>query len=194
MTARLRPRAAHFVRRCAAPLASMALLGLSLASAASAASATGADVPTTPAVKPAVASLEQCITSTEQAGRSATFTGEMTALPGTAKMQMRVDVLERGAQELAFHDVTSPGLGVWRTAAPGVKVFKYLKQVTNLAAPAAYRGDVRFRWLNAKGKTIKLVDLRTTRCQQPVKPKGLTGGEGAPPSAGTTGSEATAQW
>ncbi|HEY1835130.1 MAG TPA: hypothetical protein VGG08_11890 [Solirubrobacteraceae bacterium] len=161
----------------------VALLGLALASAAVAAAT---DVPSTPATKPASASLEQCITSTEQAGRSATFAGEMTVVPGSAKMQMRVDVLERGADELAFHDIASPGLGVWRTAAPGVKVFKYLKQVTNLAAPASYRGDVRFRWLNGKGKTIKVAEMRTSKCQQPVKPKGLTGGEGAPPSTTST--------
>jgi hypothetical protein len=187
MTASLRAFSVGSVPRFAAPTALLALLACTATAAAA-----GTDVPTTPVTKPAVATLEQCITSTEQTGRSATFTGEMTAVPGTAKMQMRVDVLERGSGELAFHDVASPGLGVWRTAAPGVKVFKYLKQVTNLAAPAAYRGDVRFRWLNAKGKTIKLADLRTTRCQQPVKPKGLTGGEGAPPSTGTTASEASA--
>ena len=63
----------------------------------------------------------------------------MTAVPGTAKMEMRIDVLERAPTETAFHAVTAAGLGVWRTAAPGVKTYRYLKQVTNLAAPAYYR-------------------------------------------------------
>ena len=42
-------------------------------------------------------------------------------------------------------------------AAPGVKVYTYFKQVTNLSAPAIYRGAVRFRWLSAKGHILKMV-------------------------------------
>ncbi len=58
--------------------------------------------------------LEQCVTSSEQAERSATFSGEMTAVPGTAKMEMRIDVLERQPGEMAFHAITAAGLGAWR--------------------------------------------------------------------------------
>jgi hypothetical protein len=114
----------------------------------------------------ASASLEQCVTAAEPAERSATFSGEMTALAGTSKMEMRIDVLERQPGETAFRTLAAPGLGVWRTAAPGVKTYKYLKQVTNLSAPAYYRAAVRFRWLNAKGKLIKASELRTPRCLQ----------------------------
>ena len=119
--------------------------------------------------KPTVtATVEGCVTSTEPEGRSATFAGEMATIPGSAKMEMRIDVLERMPRELVFHSLAAPGLGVWRISAPGVKTYKYLKEITNLAAPASYRAVVRFRWVNAKGHTIKSLEVRTPRCTQPA--------------------------
>jgi hypothetical protein len=59
---------------------------------------------------------------------------------------------------------------VWRTAASGVNTYKYLKEVTNLTAPASYRAVVRFRWLNPKGRLVKAMELRTPRCVQPLVP------------------------
>jgi hypothetical protein len=122
-------------------------------------------------VKPtASATLEGCVTAAEPEARSVTFAGEMATIPGSSKMEMRVDVLERMPRELVFHSVTAPGLGVWRISAPGVKTYKYLKEITNLAAPASYRAVVRFRWLNAKGHSIKSLEARTPRCTQTVPP------------------------
>ncbi len=115
---------------------------------------------------PVSATLEGCTTSEEQSERTATFAGEMSMIPGAAKMEMRIDVLERSPAEEEFHVVAAPGLGVWRWAAAGVKTYRYLKEVTNLAAPAYYRGSVRFRWVNAKGKLVKAYELRTPRCIQ----------------------------
>ncbi len=114
----------------------------------------------------ASATLQQCLTSATQAERSATFAGEMSALPGTVKMEMRVEVLERTPGDVAYRMVVAPGLGVWRMSAPGVKQYTYLKQVTNLSAPAFYRGAIRFRWLGAKGRLLKTAVLRTRRCEQ----------------------------
>jgi hypothetical protein len=113
-------------------------------------------------------SLEECLTASATSERSATFTGEMTAVPGSTKLEMRIEVLERSPHEALYHAVIAPGLGVWRSSSPGVKIFKYLKQVTNLSAPASYRGAVRFRWLNSKGKIVKALELRTPRCEQPL--------------------------
>ncbi len=123
------------------------------------------------ALKPsASATLEQCFTATLQSERSATFGGEMTAIAGSVRMEMRIELLERMPAEPLFHSVLAPGLGVWRTAATGVKVYKYIKQVTNLSAPATYQGAVAFRWLNARGRPIKQMELRTPRCEQPAPP------------------------
>ena len=156
--------------RPARALGALLLGTLALAPVAGAATSTGPS--SGPAPKPSgiSATLEQCVTSVDQAERAATFAGEMAAIPGSSKMEMRIDVLERTPPEMVFHSVSAPGLGVWRTAAPGVKSYRYLKEVTNLAAPASYRAAVRFRWLSSRGRLIKTAELRTPRCLQPTSP------------------------
>ena len=128
---------------------------------------------------PESATLEQCVTSSAQEERAATFSGEMSAVPGSVRMEMRIDVLEKAPEDESYRRISAPGLGVWRSSAPGVKSYRYLKQVTNLAAPAAYRGLVRFRWFNAKGRQISFAELRTRPCEQtvvspPSPPSGAT--------------------
>jgi hypothetical protein len=151
--------------------------------ATTAATGTGS-LPATPA---ASATLTQCATATiPQNERAATFSGEMTAIPGTARMEIRIGLEERIPGELEFRTVTAPGLGVWHSSAAGVKIFTHIQQVTNLSAPAFYRGVLRFRWLNDKGHTIKSEELRTARCEQPAAP--TTGGAGT----GTTGTTTAA--
>jgi hypothetical protein len=131
------------------------------------------------------ATLEQCVTSTVQAERSATFSGEMTSIPGAVRLSMRIDVEERDPGELEFHTVSAQGQGTWRAADPKVKVYKYLRQVTNLSSPGAYRGLVRFRWINAKGHVIKRAERLTTRCVQSAQAEQPTGS--TPPSSSGSG-------
>ncbi len=126
---------------------------------------TGSSEPSKPI---ASATLQQCLTAEAQAERSATFAGEINAIPGSTRMEMRIEVLERTPAEPAYHAVSAPGLRVWSSSAPGVKTYKNLNKVTNLAAPAFYRAAVRFRWFNAKGKLLKTALLRTRRCEQPA--------------------------
>jgi len=189
----------HRSLRVLAALACALVLPLALQTPAgaqgAAAGATGAQQPAPPAVGGIEATLEECITAELAEQRAVAFSGEMTAVPGTMRMAMRVDLQERAPGELEFHTVTSPGLGVWRPSDPKVKVYKYLKQVTNLSAPAAYRGFVHFRWLSAKGRVIKRADRLTGKCLQPAAPgeagevgSGL-GGAGTT-SAGTASSSA----
>ena len=116
------------------------------------------------------ASLAQCLTASEAAERSITFVAEMTTIPGATRMEMRIDFKERMSGEALFHTVAAPGLGVWRGSDPGVKIYKYVKQVTDLAAPALYRAVVRFHWLNANGHLLKRTALLTATCQQPAPP------------------------
>jgi len=132
---------------------------------------------TTGAKPAASATLEQCVAALAENERAATFVGEMSAIAGSTRMEMRIDLLERLPAEAHFHTVSAPGLGLWRASQPGVKVFRYLKQVTNLTAPASYRAAVRFRWLNPKGRLIKTLELHTATCAQPAAP--------ATPLAGT---------
>jgi hypothetical protein len=157
--------------------ASVAIADTAAASSSSAIETAGgagadqADGSGVPGIKTsASATLQQCETAVAQSERSATFAGEMTATPGTARMEISIDLLERAAGETQYRMVSAPGLGVWRASAPGVKIYTHLQQVTNLSAPAFYRGAVRFRWLNAKGHPIKSEELRTPRCEQPEPP------------------------
>jgi len=118
----------------------------------------------------ASATLGQCVTSVLQSERSATFSGEMTLIPGSARMSIRVDVQVRLPGETRFHTVSAPGLGVWRGSEAGVKTYKYVKQVTNLSAPAFYRASVGFRWITARGRLIRHLERRTSACGQPAAP------------------------
>jgi hypothetical protein len=114
----------------------------------------------------ASATLVQCVTAGEPAERSATFAGEMTMIPGATRMSMRIELLERMPGETGYHPVLAPGVGVWRTADPGVKAYKHLEQVTDLAAPANYRALISFRWGGPRGRVLKHDELRTPRCVQ----------------------------
>jgi hypothetical protein len=114
------------------------------------------------------AGLEQCTPSATPAARSATFTGEMVATAATERMAMRIELLEHVHGEPGYSPVAAPGLGVWRRSETGVKIYRYVKQITNLAAPAVYRAVVRFRWLGEKGRVIKRAEARTARCFQPL--------------------------
>jgi hypothetical protein len=142
---------------------------------------TGGDVPSASAL------LEQCVTTGEQGERAATFSGEMTAMTGAARMEMRIDLQERLAGETGFHLVTAPGLGVWRASSQGVMIYKYVKQVTDLSFPAVYRAVVRFHWLNAKGRVVRRTALLTPICAQPAPPALST-----PVAPGTTSTPGTA--
>jgi hypothetical protein len=119
---------------------------------------------------PPSATLQQCVTSVVQAERSATFAGEMTAVPGTTRMAIRIELQEQPPGEVRFHTVIAPGLSMWRGSDAKVKIYKYLKQVTNLSSPAVYRALVRFRWLGEKGRVIKHAQLLTAHCDEPASP------------------------
>jgi hypothetical protein len=136
---------------------------------------TGGNVPSASAL------LEQCATTGEQGERSATFSGEMTAMAGAARMEMRIDLQERLAGETGFHLVTAAGLGVWRASNQGVMIYKYVKQVTDLSFPAAYRAVVRFHWLNDRGRVVRRTAVLTPVCAQPPPPALST-----PTTPGTT--------
>ena len=114
------------------------------------------------------ATLEQCTASATALGRSVTFTSEMVATPGTQRMGMRIELLQHIHGQPGYRPVVSPGLGIWRGSDPGVKIYRYVKQITNLAAPAVYRAVVHFHWLGEKGRLIRRAELRTARCVQPL--------------------------
>jgi hypothetical protein len=147
---------------------------------------------TSPAKAIATATLEQCATATSpQTERSATFAGEMNAVAGTARMEMRIALEERGPEEVGYHTVPATDLTPWQRSSPGVKVFTHIQQFTNLSAPAFYRGVIHFRWLNAHGHVIKSSELRTVHCEQPLAPTSTTTtGAAGSAAAGASASQA----
>src|SRR4051794_32170999 len=110
-------RRARLAAACACTAAAL------FAAAPAGASRTG--VPLAPNGKPiASASTEACVTSVNQIERSATFVGEMLAVPGTVRMKMRIDVLERGPADARFRTISYPGLGQWVRSSAGVKAYR----------------------------------------------------------------------
>jgi hypothetical protein len=122
--------------------------------------------PTAPGAARGSAALLDCHAAVDQAGRFASFQGAMTAVAHTQRMAIRIDLEERVPTVSGFRAVSAPGLGVWRRSATGVKIYRYVKQVTNLPAPASFRAVVRFRWLGAGDSVIRRATRRTETCVQ----------------------------
>jgi hypothetical protein len=114
------------------------------------------------------ATVEQCVTATTQAGRSVTFTGQMETVTGTHRMAMEIVVQERLPGEVGFHPLAAAGPGTWQRSEVGLKIYKYVRQVTDLPAPADFRAIVLYRWLGEKGRVIMRDERRTPLCRQPA--------------------------
>lgn len=110
--------------------------------------------------------VEQCVSAATQSERSATFVAQMVGTAATQRMAMKIQLEQRMRGEAEYHDI-SPA-APWKASEPGVKIYKYVKQVTSLSAPAVYRLDVKFRWVGDKGKVVKRAELRSSRCFQPA--------------------------
>ncbi|HEY3758381.1 MAG TPA: CARDB domain-containing protein [Solirubrobacteraceae bacterium] len=141
-----------------------------LPSAGGQAGGSGSITPTSSPAALASATLEQCLTAVDPTARSATFNGQMSAVPGTRLMAIRILVEEQGAGEAAFRTLsgaTTVSSGGWRRSEVGVKIYKYVRQFTDLPAPGTFRAVVEFRWLGEKGRVIKRAVRRTPTCVQP---------------------------
>ena len=140
---------------------------LALGTAPAGAQEPGAPAPPSGAGR-AVADLIDCHVAVDQSARYATFAGQMSTVPGAARLAMRVDLQERDPGSGAgFHNVSAPNLGIWRRSTAGVALLRYVKQVTNLPAPASFRVVIAFHWLDASGHVIERAVRRSPTCQQP---------------------------
>jgi hypothetical protein len=151
---------------CLAPAApARASRAVRLLSVASGQSQSGGATSTSSSL--ASATLEQCLVAADSTARSATFNGQMSAVPGTRLMAMHILLEEQAAGEAAFHPLSAGGSGGWRRSEAGVKIYKYVRQFTDLPAPGAFRAVVEFRWLGEKGRVVKRAVRRTPVCAQP---------------------------
>ena len=116
---------------------------------------------------PLKATLETCQTGAAPTDRYAVFTGSMPRQDKAASMAMRFDLFER-APGKAFQHVALAKWGIWeRTTKAGVPGFIFTKRVDQLAAPAAYRAVVSFRWYDAKGRVVHQDQRTSAICHQP---------------------------
>lgn len=113
------------------------------------------------------ARMTACETALDQEERSATFSGDIRAIPGATRLQVKFVLQSQGADDPGWETVTAPGFGTWNTSAAGIGRYVYSKTVENLLAPAGYRAMVHFRWLTAAGRTLARARRTTRVCRQP---------------------------
>ena len=92
------------------------------------------------------------------------FEADMRTVPGASRLQIRFTLQVR--DDATWTRVAAPTFDVWTTAAPGRARYVYDKHVSNLQ-PGAYRAQVRFRWRDALGQTLKSAVRRSRPCRVP---------------------------
>jgi len=100
--------------------------------------------------------------------RAATFYGRLDALPGTSKMQIRFQLLQRLGVDASWTKLDVPALRAWHTSQAGVKRFGWKQTVDNLRAGAAYKARVQYRWLTATGAVLDSAVRETPVCRGPL--------------------------
>jgi hypothetical protein len=115
----------------------------------------------------AAVKVVDCVPSLDPAARSATFEARMRAARDSERMQVRFTLQVREDEPQGWRKVSAAGFDSWLTSMAGVRRYSYSKTVTNLAAPAAYRTIVRFRWLDEEGEALRSTRITSASCRQP---------------------------
>lgn len=164
--------------------AALTALVASAALAAPGAVAAGKSAPPAEAARHALVSVADCHPANELVQRHASFSGQMHAYPGTARMMMRFTLLERLAGARRFRPMPLQDLRPWRRSKPGARAFIYTQRVTALRDGGAYRMRVQFRWYGADGTLLRSRVARSRVCRQPAPLPNLTiGGIRSMPAA-----------
>ena len=106
--------------------------------------------------------------------RAAEFEARMSAVAGAKRMRMSFTLQVRKQGKVTFKRVAAPGFGDWTTADPGTRRYVFTRRVEALIGPASYRALVRFRWLDARGKTVASTRAYSRACRQPDHRPNLT--------------------
>ena len=114
---------------------------------------------------PASVRVLQCVSALEPSQRHAIFEGDMRAVRGSARMQMRFTLYARAPRE-GWGRVPGTKLDTWMTSDGGKKGYVYDKRVDGLLAPAGYRVRVRYRWLDGDGKVLARAKRVSRVCRQ----------------------------
>jgi hypothetical protein len=108
-----------------------------------------------------------CVPAVDPVARTATFEARMRAARGSERMQVRFSLQVREDALRGWRRVAAEGFDTWLTSLSAVALYSYARTVVNLAAPAAYRTVVRFRWLDAEGAPVKRARVTSAGCRQP---------------------------
>lgn len=117
-------------------------------------------------VPPLTAAVAECETGPEPADRFVAFSASMPR-EGAAIMGMRFVLYEKlpGGR---FERVSLPNWEEWeRTGRAKVPGFVFTKRVEELAAPAAFKAVVTFRWYDDEGAVLRTAKRTTGVCRQP---------------------------
>jgi CARDB len=115
------------------------------------------------AAGPASVELTACVPR----DRAAEFEARMGEVDDAAKMKMRFTLQARKPGKKAYRRVAAPGFSGWTTADPGTSRYVFTRRVEGLIGPARYRAMVRFKWIDARGKTILSARKYSKGCRQP---------------------------
>jgi hypothetical protein len=113
-----------------------------------------------------------CQHELDPAARAVSVTAVMRPLPGTVRLALRFDLLSRPRGAASFSALGGGDLGSWiEPSNPTLgrrsgDVWLVNKQVVDLAAPAAYRFRVSFRWIGKHGRVLGAAVRRTATCFQ----------------------------
>jgi hypothetical protein len=114
-----------------------------------------------------------CQRAVRPVARSVSITSVMRPVNGTKKMALRFELIRRTKAGTPWSSVSGGDLGSWVSPSnptlgqrPG-DVWILHKSVIDLAAPAAYRYKVSFRWTGAHGRTLATATRWSSTCNQP---------------------------
>jgi hypothetical protein len=122
-----------------------------------------APAPAAQAARPPRVSVTTC----DRNHQAAVFEGRMDALARSERMQMRFRLYISTPEEPDWTRLGVPGFSSWVTSEPSRSRYVYAKRVQALAAPANYRVQVKFRWLDADGDTLRTSRVTSRPCRQP---------------------------
>ena len=114
-----------------------------------------------------------CQKALDPPARAISVQAVMRPVTGTARMQMRFDLMRKTGPGTAFTKVRGRQLDSWISPQDPTlgqnpaDVWILSHPVVDLAAPATYRFRVNFRWIGAQGQRLATAVQTTSGCYQP---------------------------
>jgi hypothetical protein len=114
----------------------------------------------------AAADGDATLVACDRSDRTADFEGRMEQVAGADQLKMRFTLQARRPGRRSFRRVAAPGFGPWTASEPGTTRYIYTRRVEQLIGPAWYRVVIRFRWVDASGRTVARDHATSRSCRQ----------------------------